>query len=180
VKEMSVARARKETIVTTLVKELGEASSVVFADFTGVNVEEITELRREFREAGVAFTIVKNTLLKRVFSESDISEDESVYSLMQGPTALAYAGDEVLPVKVMKQFAGNHDGRPSIKGGFVAGTSYNREQMLDLASLPGRDVLLARVLGSMNSPLQGFVSVSGGIIRKLMYAINSLAEKTRE
>ena len=177
---MSVARQRKEAIVTTLTKELGMASSIVLADVTGINVEEITELRREFREAGVSFTIVKNTLLKRAFSESDIDKDEPVYALMQGPTALAYAGDEVLPVRIMKKFAGDHDGRPSIKGGFVAGTSYNREEMLDLAGMPGRDELLARVLGSMNSPLQGFVSVSSGIIRKLMYAITALAEKTGE
>ncbi len=177
---MSVARQRKEAIVTTLTKELGKAGSIVLADVTGINVEEITELRREFREAGVTFTIIKNTLLKRVFSESDIDKDEPVYALMQGPTALAYAGDEVLPVRIMKKFAVDHDGRPSIKGGFVAGTSYSREQMLDLAGMPGRDELLARILGSMNSPLQGFVSVSSGIIRKLMYAITALAEKTRE
>ena len=177
---MSVARQRKETIVASLVKDLDEAGSIVLADFTGINVEEITQLRREFREAGVTFTIVKNTLLKRVFNEVDVSEDQEIYALMQGPTALAYAGDEVLPVKITKKFAGDHDGRPAIKGGFVAGESYSREQMLDLAGMPGREELLARVLGSLNSPLQGFVSVSSGLIRKLMYALNSLAEKNRE
>jgi large subunit ribosomal protein L10 len=177
---MSVAREKKETIVTTLVKELAEAKSVVLADFTGIDVEEITALRSEFREAGVTFTVVKNTLLRRIFSESDVSGDEAVYALMQGPTALAYAGDEVLPVRIMKKFAGNHDGRPAIKGGFVSGTSYSREQMLDLASLPGREELLAKILGSLNAPLQGFVSVSGGIIRRLVYAVASLAEKNRE
>ena len=177
---MSVARERKETIVASLVKDLGDARSVVLADFTGINVEEITQLRKDFREAGVTFTIVKNTLLKRVFGETDVSEDETVYALMQGPTALAYSGDEVLPVKILKKFAGDHAGRPAIKGGFVAGESYSREQMLDLAGLPGREELLARILCSLNSPLQGFVSVSSGLIRKLMYAINSLAEKNRE
>ena len=173
---MSVARERKETIVATLAKDLSESRSVVLADFTGINVEEITELRREFREAGVTFTIVKNTLLKRVFEETNVDGDEPVYALMQGPTALAYAPDEVLPVRIMKKFAGEHDGRPEIKGGFVSGASYTREQMLDLADMPGRDELLARVMGSLNSPVQGFVTVSGAIIRKLLHALNAIAE----
>jgi large subunit ribosomal protein L10 len=177
---MSVARERKETIVASLVKDLSESRSVVLADFTGINVEEITELRREFREAGVTFTIVKNTLLKRIFEQTDVSGDEPVYALMQGPTALAYAPDEVLPVRIMKKFAGEHDGRPSIKGGFVSGTSYSREQMLDLAEMPGRDELLARVIGSLNSPIQNFVSVSGAIVRKLVFAVAALQKSKEE
>ncbi|MCK5065360.1 MAG: 50S ribosomal protein L10, partial [Candidatus Fermentibacteraceae bacterium] len=73
---MAISREQKEKVVTTLVEDLSGAGSVVFADFTGVNVEDMTELRRDMREQNVTFTIVKNTLLKRVFNNLEIDESE--------------------------------------------------------------------------------------------------------
>ncbi len=173
---MGVTRQKKEAIVATLVNDMSGSGSIVLADVTGINVAEMTELRTNFREAGVSFTIVKNTLLKRVFDSVDVSKDEPVYALTQGPTAIAFGKDEVVPVRILKKFAMDHKGRPSIKGGFVSGESLSMEQMLDLADMPGRDELLAKLLGSMNAPLQGFVSVSSGLIRKLLYALNAIRE----
>ena len=173
---MGITRQKKEEIVSTLIDDLGGSGSIVLADITGINVEEITELRRDFREAGLSFTIVKNTLLRRVFGSVDVSEDEPVYALVQGPTAIAFGKDEVAPVRILKKFAMDHKGLPVIKGGFVSGESFSMEQMLDLADMPGRDELLAKLLGSMNAPLQGFVSVSSGLVKKLLYALNAIRE----
>ncbi len=173
---MAISREQKEKVVTTLVEDLSGAGSVVFADFTGVNVEDMTELRRDMREQNVTFTIVKNTLLKRVFNNLEIDESEGVFSMMEGPTALAYCADEVLPIKIIRNFAKNHKGLPQVKGGFVSGETYALAKMMELAEIPSRDELLAKMLGSISSPLQGFVSVSSGIIRKLFYTVVAIKD----
>lgn len=173
---MAVSRKQKENVVTTLIDDLGKAGSVIFTDFTGINVDNMTELRVQMRENDVTFTVVKNTLLRRIFNEIKVKDDEGVYAMMEGPTALAYSTDEVLPVKIIKEFASNHKGLPQIKGGFVSGETYDLGKLMRLADIPSRDELLAKLLGSACSPLQGFVSVSSGIIRKFFYAVNAIRE----
>ncbi|MCD4777092.1 MAG: 50S ribosomal protein L10 [Candidatus Aegiribacteria sp.] len=173
---MAVSRKQKENVVATLIEDLGEAGSIVLADFTGVNVEDITDLRVQMRENNVGFTVVKNTLLRRIFKEIEVEKDEGIYAMMEGPTALAYAADEVLPIKIIKKFAEDHKGLPQVKGGFVSGVTYETGKLMKLADIPSKDVLLAKLLGSAKSPLQGFVSVSSGIIRKFFYAVNAIKE----
>ncbi|MCK4807669.1 MAG: 50S ribosomal protein L10 [Candidatus Aegiribacteria sp.] len=173
---MAVSRKQKENVVVTLIKDLGEAGSVILTDFTGINVEDMTELRAQMRENDVNFTVVKNTLLRRIFNEIKVEENEGVYAMMEGPTALAYATDEVLPIKIIKKFAQDHKGLPQVKGGFVSGETYEIGKLMRLADIPSRDELLAKFMGSARSPLQGFVSVSSGIIRKFFYAVNAIRE----
>ena len=173
---MAVSRKQKENVVTTLVEDLSDAGSVILTDFTGINVEDMTDLRVQMRENNVNFTVVKNTLLRRIFNEIEVGEDSGIYAMMEGPTALAYSEDEVLPMKIIKKFAKDHKGRPAVKGGFVSGETYEVGKLMQLAEIPSREVLLAKLLGSANSPLQGFVSVSSGIIRKFFYAVNALRE----
>ncbi len=173
---MAVSRKQKENVVATLIKDLGEAGSVILTDFTGINVEDMTELRVEMRENDVNFTVVKNTLLRRIFHEIKVKEDEGVYAMMEGPTALAYSTDEILPIKLIKKFSDNHKGLPQIKGGFVSGETFEIDKLMCLADTPSRDELLAKFLGSACSPLQGFVSVSSGIIRKFFFALNAIRE----
>ncbi len=173
---MAKTRERKEERISKLTEDFSDVGSVVFTDYTGINVELMTELRREMRENQVVFTIVKNTLLNRIFADIGIDSKEDVYSLMEGPTAIAYGSDEVTPVKIISKFSKANKGLLKIKGGFVAGESFNVEKMTKLANIPGREVLMAKLLGSMQSPLQGFVSVSGGIIRKFLYALNAVKE----
>ncbi len=173
---MAVSRKQKENVVATLIEDLGEAGSVILTDFTGINVEAMTELRYQMRENNVNFTVVKNTLLRRIFNEIEVNNDEGVYTMMEGPTALAYAIDEVLPIKIIKKFANDHKGLPRVKGGFVSGETYEVGKLMRLADIPSRDELIAKFMGSARSPLQGFVSVSSGIIRKFFYAVNALRE----
>ena len=176
---MAISREQKEKVIASLVEGLDEAGSVVFADFTGIAVEDMTELRKDMRENSVNFTVVKNTLLKKVFNLIEIDENEGVFSLMEGPTALAYSADEVLPIKILRNFARNHKGLPQVKGGFVAGETYAPAKMMELAEIPSRDELLAKMLGSISSPLQGFVSVSSGIIRKLFYTVIAIKDSRK-
>jgi large subunit ribosomal protein L10 len=173
---MAVSRKQKEKVVATLVDELDQAKSVILTDFTGINVADMTDLRVVMRENDITFTVVKNTLLKRIFDEIEIGEDQDVYGMMEGPTALAYSSDEVMPIKVIKKFAEDHDGHPHVKGGLVSGVTYEVGKLMKLADIPSRDELLAKFMGSASSPLQGFVSVSSGIIRKFFYVLNAVRE----
>jgi len=173
---MAVSRQTKEQVAATLTEELGAAGSIVLADFTGINVEDMTELRKTLRENGVRFEIVKNTILRRVFKQIEVDESDGVYDLMYGPTALAYAADEVLPIRLIKSFSDKHGGLPTVKGGFVSRHTYGRDSMMALADIPGREVLLSKFLGSATMPLQGFVSVTSGMIRKFFYALNALKD----
>lgn len=173
---MAISREQKEKVVASLVEGLDGAGSIVFADFTGINAENMTELRQHMRENNVNFTIVKNTLLRRVFNQIEVDESEGVFGMMEGPTAMAYSADEVLPIKILRNFAKNHRGFPLIKGGFVSGETYAPAKMMELAEIPSREELLAKMLGSINSPLQGFVSISSGIIRKLFYTVIAIKD----
>jgi large subunit ribosomal protein L10 len=173
---MAVSRQSKDKVAVALTGDLAHAGSVVLADFTGINAENMTELRKTLRENGIQFEIVKNTILRRVFRQIDVDETDGVYALMSGPTALAYAKDEVLPIRVLKKFAETHGGMPSVKGGFVSRHAYGRADMMQLADIPSREVLLSKFLGSASMPIQGFVMVTSGIIRKFFYALNALRE----
>ena len=173
---MSITRNHKEVVVSTLQGGIGESGSVVLADFTGINVEAMTELRIQMREAGIVFTVVKNTLLRRAFEEIGIKPDEEIFGILNGPTAIAYSEDEVAPARIIKAFSKAHKGLLVMKGGFVAGKSFSADEVISLADMPSKEELLARVIGSMNSPLQGFVMVTSGIIRKFLYAVNAIGE----
>ncbi len=173
---MAVTRESKTRTVERLTGDLRSAGSIVLADFTGIDVESMTDLRAMMRESDVTFTVVKNTLLRRVLDGMDVSGEEGVFAMLEGPTAIAYAEDEVQPVKLVKRFADEHEGRPAIKGGFVSGETYGVARMMELAELPGREELLSKLVGSAAAPLSGFVSVTGGIVRKLFYALQALRD----
>lgn len=173
---MAVSRKKKHEIVEDLSEGFEGAKSFVLTDFSGIDVDEMTELRAKMREAGVSYTVVKNTLLRRIFSNVGIEDGEVFLGRIEGPTAVAYSDDEVMPAKVISEFAEDHGGRPSIKAGFVAGESMDIDGVERLAKVPSREELLSRLVGSAQSPLQGFVCVSSGIIRKFLYAVNAVRE----
>jgi large subunit ribosomal protein L10 len=136
----------------------------------------MTELRTKMREAGVGYTVVKNTLLRMIFESVGIDGGEPFIGSIDGPVAVAYSDDEVMPAKVIRDFARDHDGRPAVRAGFVAGASMDIEGVEQLAEVPGREELLSRLIGSAQSPIQGFVCVGSGIIRKFLYAVNAVRE----
>jgi len=123
-----------------------DARSIILNDFTGLNVADISELRRQCRESGVRFRVIKNTLAKRSFDELGI---EGMDAFLEGPTAFAVsAEDEVTPAHVLKKFADEYNKLPRFKGGYVAGRILDEKETVRLASLPSREVLLAQVVGT--------------------------------
>ena len=164
--------------VKNLVERLRDAKAIVLVDYKGINIEQVNELRNRFRNENVDYLVQKNTLLKIALNELGITElDEH----LKGPTAVAIClDDEVSPARVVAKFKKEvmEDADfPSFKVGYVAGHVYGQEELQALASLPTRDELLAKVLGSMTAPLTGFMAVNQGIIRKFIYAVDAIKDK---
>jgi len=153
---------------------LKDAKSIVLSDFTGLNVKDISELRRLCREKGVAFRVVKNTLAKRGFDELGVT---GMAPLLEGPTALAVSTvDEALPAQILKKFADDYE-LPRLKGGYVSGRVITAQEVIRLASLPGREVLLAQVVGTVQAPLRGLVNCLGASLRDLVNVVKAIEDK---
>jgi len=151
-----------------------DAKSVILNDFTGLNVSDISELRRLCRENGVTFRVVKNTLAKRGFRELGLDEVEE---LLAGPTAIAVSTeDEALPAQILKKFSIDYE-FPRLKGGYIAGRLYNAEEVERLALLPGREVLLGQVVGTFQAPMRGLLNCLGASLRDLLYVLKAVSEK---
>jgi large subunit ribosomal protein L10 len=153
---------------------LRDAKSVVLNDFTGLNVEDISELRRMCRESGVTYLVTKNTLAKRSFEELGVSD---VDELLEGPTAFALSdGDEALPAQILKKFADDYE-LPRFKGGYVAGRLFDAEEIERLASLPGKEVLLGHVVGTFQAPIRGLLHCLTASMRDLVCVLKAVEEK---
>jgi large subunit ribosomal protein L10 len=153
---------------------LKDAKCIVLNDFTGLNVQDISELRRVCRENGVLYMVIKNTLAKRSFEELGLGE---VSPLLEGPTAIAVSShDEVSPAQILKKFAADYE-LPTFKGGYVAGRICSEDDVVRLASLPGHDVLLTQAVGMFQAPLRGLVNVLGASLRDLVYVLKAVSEK---
>jgi large subunit ribosomal protein L10 len=169
-----MVRADKIEKVDELKELLRDAKSIVLNDFTGLNVADISELRRMCRENNVVYTIVKNTLAKRSFEALGLEEIEPI---LDGPTAVALSrDDEVVPAKVLNDFAKVYE-LPRFKGAYVAGRILDGEETKRLASLPSREILLAQVVGTFQAPMRGLVNVLGASLRDLVCVLKAVAEK---
>ena len=171
---MSDKRIAKEQVVNEIKEKFQRAEAVVLVDYRGLNVAEVTELRKRFREAGADYKVYKNTLMTRALTELGI---EVLNPYLTGPNAIALGYDDpVVPAKIISEFAKDHD-KLEIKAGMISGKVIGAEGIKSLASLPSKEVLVAQVLGGLNAPITGFVNVLQGNIRNLVYALNAIAEK---
>ena len=153
----------KQPIVAEISEGIKEAKSVVLVDYRGLTVEQDTELRRQLRAAGVSYKVYKNTMMNFAFKGTDF---EQLAPYLNGPSAMAYSNeDATAPARVLAEFAKKAD-KLEIKAGVVEGTVYDAKGMSAIASIPSREVLISRLLGSMQSPITNFARV-----------MNQLAEK---
>ena len=164
----------KTASVEELKEMIKDSKSIILNDFTGLNVADISELRRMCRENNVTFRVIKNTLAKRSFEELGI---EGMDALLEGPTAFAVSTvDEVAPAQVLKKFA-DENKLPEFKGGYVAGRILDVKETVRLASLPSRDVLIATTVSAFQAPLRGLVGVLNASMRDLVGVLDAIKEK---
>jgi large subunit ribosomal protein L10 len=139
----------KKQAVEEIKAQLSKAVSGVFVDYCGLTVEQDTKLRNKLREANVEYKVVKNTLTRFAAKEVGL---EGLDEILEGPTALAIADDEVTAAKVLADFAKDNE-QLEIKSGFLDGKVVSVDEVKKLADTPSRDVLLAKMMGSMQSPI---------------------------
>ena len=154
---------KKEDQVAQLQAWLQESAGVVLADYRGLTVAEDTQLRNELRKNEVGYKVAKNTLIKRAANNLEITDLDSY---LEGPTVLAYAADPIAASKILAKFAETHQAL-EIKAGLVEGKFVSSDEIKALAKMPSREVLLARFLGSIQSPLYAFARAIDAVREKL-------------
>lgn len=160
---------KKIDAVDELKVDFKEAQTAILADYRGVNVADITNLRTKLREANIKYKVAKNTLTKRAAHDVGI---EGLDSFLEGPTAIAFSTDPVTVAKILTEFAKSNK-EFEIKTGLLEGKIINVDSIKALADLPSREVLLSRVLSGMMAPLNGMVNVLQGPIRNFAYALEA-------
>jgi large subunit ribosomal protein L10 len=168
-----IAKAAKAAKVTALHAKFADAKAAIVADYSGLNVQQLAELRSQLREAVVELYVVKNTLARRAVEETSFIP---LADHFVGPTSVAFAQhDAVAMAKALTEYA-KKEPKLNVRVGFVEGQLLTPEQISALAELPPREVLLARMLASMQSPVTGFVGVLQGILRQLVYALQAVRD----
>ena len=147
----------KKAVVEALSAKIQEATSVVFVDYKGISVAQDTELRKQFREAGVEYTVVKNTLTRFAAKNNGYDFDE----LLNGTTAMASTtGDPIAPARIVCEFAKKNKMKTlAIKGGVVEGSVLSADQLNGFGELPSKNALVASVLGTFLAPISSLAFV---------------------
>ncbi|MBI3003773.1 MAG: 50S ribosomal protein L10, partial [candidate division NC10 bacterium] len=145
--------------------------SAVLTDFRGLSVADLTELRRQLREGQVEFRVVKNTLARRATAAVGLT---SLHPLLEGPTAIAFGrGDPLAPSRLLSR-AARALPHLQIKGGVLEGKVVSREEVLALAALPPRPVLLSRLVGVLQAPITRLAGALGGTLRGLVVTLDQV------
>ncbi len=164
----------KTQVIDEIKEKISSSQSMILVDYRGLNVAQLTELRKRYRDAGVDYKVYKNTMMRFAFKDLGL-EDFNEY--LKGPSAVAFGLDDpVAAAKVTAEFAKAND-KLEIKAGIVDGKVIDLDGVKNLAELPSREVLVAQVLGGLNAPIQGFANVLQGTIRGLAIVLNAIAEE---
>ena len=156
----------KKQIVAELTEKLKTATSGVIVNYAGITVEDDTKLRADLRKAGVEYSVIKNTMTKRACENVGYGE---LASVLEGMTAIAISqNDAVAPAKILKEYADKVDSF-ELKAGFVDGKVLDKDGVMELANIPSKEVLIGKMLGSMQSSLYG-----------LAYALQAIIDKQNE
>ncbi|WP_262315700.1 50S ribosomal protein L10 [Lacticaseibacillus parakribbianus] len=158
--------AQKAEIVKGISEQFKAAKSAVVVNYRGLTVAQVTELRKELRDAGVKMEVIKNTYLRRA---ADLNGYEALDDVFAGPTAIAFSNDDVVaPARIMAKYADKIDAL-EIKGGIIEGKVASLEEVLALSKLPDRDGMLSMLLSVLQAP-----------VRNVAYAVKAIADSKSE
>ncbi|MGG1662240.1 50S ribosomal protein L10 [Brevibacillus sp. NRS-1366] len=147
----TVIREEKVQAINVIAAKLRESQTTVVADYRGLTVAQVTELRKQLREAGVEFQVLKNSLTRLATEKESLTELDQY---LTGPNALAFSKDDIIaPAKVIAEFAKKND-KLEIKGGVIEGKVVGADQIKELASLPSREGLLSMLLSVLQAPMR--------------------------
>ncbi len=176
-----MAQSYKIEEVKLLTERFSGAKAIVLVDYKGINIEEVNELRNRCRKSQIEYFVTKNTFAQIALNDLGITKLDQY---LVGPSAFAVCKtDEVAPAREIATFLKQEmadKGFPKFKVGLIGNEIFSAAQLEQLAKLPSKEELLAKVLASFNSPITGFVGVLQGVIRKFVYAVDAVAKKQAE
>jgi large subunit ribosomal protein L10 len=168
-------RSEKEQIISAMKEKVLRAKSLFLADFTGITVEQITELRREFRKSHVEYQVVKNTLARKALES--VEGYDRVLDKLVSPTAIAFGFDDpVAPARIIKKFRDKHE-KLTVKACVIEMQVFEGKDLDRLAKLPSRGELVAGIVGSIQAPIAGLAGAVGAVMRDLVNIIDAIEKK---
>lgn len=171
-------KEQKATVVKDLTARFGETTTMFVADYRGLDMPEITELRSKLRDADAQFSVVKNTLARRAAKDAGLDE---VAELFTGPTAVAFVqGDAAAVAKALKEFAKTREGILELRGGLMDGNVVSADQVREIAELPTREVILAMLLSTVDGPARQLVGAISAPARDIVSLLGNWVEKRKQ
>jgi len=163
---------KKEEWVNNWKSVLNENETLVFFNYHGVDANSLAKTRRDLRNKGVKFAVIKNRLFKLATKGSKL---EAVDDLLKNANAIGIYSDPVELAKIAIEISKNY--KLTIKGGYTDGSKLSKKDVLELSKVLPREMLLAKLLATLNAPVSGFVFTLSGILRNLIYTIDAIKEK---
>ncbi len=167
-----LTKNQKKQLVKDLAENIKASKSAVFVDYRGLKVKDLTGLKKELRGSGVEFKVAKKTLIEKALKDSGI--DMNVKNL-EGQIAVALSGDEITGAKIIEKF-GKTNENLKILAGILEKKLMGAAEVKELAKLPGKEELLAKLVGTINAPISGFVNVLAGNLRGLVQVLKAISE----
>ncbi len=173
-----MGREEKAKVIESLEEEFNKCTIGILTDYRGLTTSQLTAVRRKVQDSGGDYKVVKNTLARLAVTRTG---KEDLAGSFEGPVAVALGYDDITsPAKALAAFIKESRINLEIKGGFVGNKVITPQQIASLSTLPPREVLIAKVLGGMNSPIAGLVNVLSGPIRALMYVLQAQMKQLEE
>ena len=170
---MSANFEAKKLVVEEITSKIKASKSVVFVDYNKLTVAEVSELRNKCREAGCEYKVYKNTLVRKAFNDMGYNQFDEA---LNGPTAIAFSADEVTAAKLMTKAAKDYEGKIVLKCAFSDNAYVDKKGVEALATMPSREELVAKMLGSMQAPLANFAGVLNNLVSGIVRVIARVAE----
>ncbi|RJR27993.1 50S ribosomal protein L10 [candidate division WWE3 bacterium] len=176
---MQTIKEKNKEIVDEIKQKLEKARAVTFADYIGLKASDLGELRQTLKENDAELEVIKNTLVKVALDEKKMGNEELNKDL-EGPTALIFAySDPVKPIKIIFDYINKLE-LPKVKSAIFEGRYSTADEVEVISKLPGREQLIAQVVGGLKSPINGIVSTFSGVQRKFVYALSAIADSKNE
>ncbi len=164
----------KAEMVSRVVEKLNSSSAIFLVDYSGIKVEDISKIRREFRKEGVEYVVFKNTLFKRALDET--GKYPMLVNHLKGMTGYVFAGDNpALPAKIIKKYFDDKQ-KLALKAAYVESDFFGAEQLTLLSNMPTKAEIISGIIGSIASPVTGIVGTLNAVIRDLVSVVDEIAK----
>jgi large subunit ribosomal protein L10 len=172
---LALSKDSKKEILLDLIAKLKESKGVILTDYQGMNVSQISSLRNVLKEENVEFKVVKNTLLEKASEELNV---EDLTKDLIGCTAMAFCSDDgVTPARLLKEYFRKNKIDLKVKSGLIEGRVFSPEKIMEIASLPTKEALIAQIVNGVKSPLYSLVFILQGPLRGLIYTLEAVKKQ---